>query len=358
VFVASREAHRLCAIDIATGEMVWDFTAGARIDSPPTIHGGRVLFGCRDGYVYSLRATDGALDWRFRAAPEDRRVVACGQLESATPVPGAVLVHGGAACFTAGRSSYLDGGIILYRLDPQTGEVLKETKIYSPDPETGRQPAQYGPNTMPGALADILSADADRLYLRDMAFGKDGSSLDGDVPHLLTLTGFLDDSWAHRSYWVYGTNCSIATGCSSRQKTLTYGRLLSLGESAVYGYGRGNVHWSDQLEDGSYRLFARDRMTGTDRWERSVPIHARAMALAGRSLFVAGPAVANPKQPAPLPDASLSFLVAVSAEDGSERERIPIDGVPVFDGMAAADGMLFIATESGKLLCLGDALAP
>lgn len=354
VFVASRDAHRLCAVDIASGEIAWEFIAGARIDSPPTIHGGRVLFGCRDGHVYSLRASDGALDWRFRAASEDRRIVALGQLESAAPVPGAVLLHDGAACFTAGRSSYLDGGIMLYRLVPETGEVLSETKIYSPDPETGRQPPQYGPNTMPGALADILSADGDRLYLRDMAFAEDGSQLDGDMPHLLTLTGFLDDSWAHRSYWIYGTNCSIATGCSARSKSLTYGRLLSLDDSAVYGYGRSNVHWSDQLEDGAYRLFARDRAGDGERWAKPLPIHVRAMALAGATLFVAGPAVADPRQSAPLPDGSRAFVMAVSAASGEEQARLPVDGLPVFDGMAAANGMLFITTEAGQLLCLGE----
>lgn len=354
VYVASRDAHRLCAVDIASGEIAWEFTAGARIDSPPTIHGGRVIFGCRDGHVYSLRASDGALDWRFRAAPEDRRIVVLGQLESAAPVPGAVLLHDGAVCFTAGRSSYLDGGIVLYRLDPKTGEVLSETKIYSPDPETGKQPPQYGPNTMPGALADILSADGDRLYLRDMAFARDGSALEGDVPHLLTLTGFLDDSWAHRSYWIYGTNCSIATGCSARSKSLTYGRLLSVDDSVVYGYGRSNVHWSDQLEDGAYRLFARDRAGDGERWAKPFPIHVRAMALAGGSLFVAGPAVADPGQSAPLPDASRSCVIACSAADGGEQARLPIDGPPVFDGMAAARGMLFITTEAGQLLCLGE----
>ena len=44
-------------------------TAGGRIDTPPTIADGLCLFGSHDGWVYCLRAADGRLAWRFRAAP-------------------------------------------------------------------------------------------------------------------------------------------------------------------------------------------------------------------------------------------------------------------------------------------------
>ena len=33
------------------------------------------LFGSADGHVYSLRASDGQLAWRYRAAPEDLRMM-------------------------------------------------------------------------------------------------------------------------------------------------------------------------------------------------------------------------------------------------------------------------------------------
>jgi outer membrane protein assembly factor BamB len=52
------------------------------VDSPPTIYKGLALFGSADGYFYCLRLADGALVWRFRAAPLDRRTVAFGQVES------------------------------------------------------------------------------------------------------------------------------------------------------------------------------------------------------------------------------------------------------------------------------------
>ncbi|GAH83802.1 unnamed protein product, partial [marine sediment metagenome] len=119
VFVASVDEHRVCAMDADSGRSMWDFTAGARVDSPPTLYANQAIFGCRDGYIYSLRASDGALAWRLRAARAERRITARGQLESASPIHGSVLVRDGVAYFTVGRSSYLDGGIDLYRLDAQ-----------------------------------------------------------------------------------------------------------------------------------------------------------------------------------------------------------------------------------------------
>jgi outer membrane protein assembly factor BamB len=170
VFVASRDEHTLYALDAASGETAWRFAAGGRIDSPPTIHAGRAIFGCRDGSVYSVRAADGALAWRLHAAGTDRRMVAWGQLESASPIPGSILMRDGTAYVLAGRSSYLDGGLDLYRVRAETGEVLSRSRVYSPDPETGRQPPQYGPCYMPGALGDILSILGHFVYLRYLLF--------------------------------------------------------------------------------------------------------------------------------------------------------------------------------------------
>jgi outer membrane protein assembly factor BamB len=118
LFVAQVDAHGVHALDAAGGKKLWSYTAGGRVDSPPTIHEGLVLFGCRDGWVYCLRAEDGELAWRFRAAPEERRVVFFDQIESAWPVPGSVLVQNGVAYVCAGRSSFLDGGVYLCGLEP------------------------------------------------------------------------------------------------------------------------------------------------------------------------------------------------------------------------------------------------
>jgi len=383
VFVASVDEHRVCAIDADSGWSTWDFTADARLDSPPTLYANRAIFGCRDGYVYSLRASDGALAWRLRAARVERRITARGQLESASPVHGSVLVRDGVVYFTAGRSSYLDGGIEFYRLEARTGKTLSRTRLYSPDPETGKQPEQYGPAYMPGALGDILTSDNQYVYLRDMvldpapieaasmhsASARSLSFSEGQLvrgggrqpkpnPHLLTLTGFLDNTWPHRSYWIFGTRCSLSTGCSGRDKNLIYGRLLVFDESRIYGYGRRQVHWSNQLQDGAYRLFAVRRGEGTaqtsarsvEPWTKPVPLQVRAMVLANKVLFVAGPDAGDgPKE---RDENQGALLIAISASDGTEMAKYQLDSPPIFDGMAAANGRLYLSLENGQLLCM------
>ena len=354
VFSASVDEHEICAIDADSGRSVWHFTAGARVDSPPSLYHGRVIFGSRDGYVYSLRASDGGLDWRLRTARDGRRISACGQLESASPVHGSVLIRDGVVYSTAGRSSYLDGGIDLYRLEPETGRILSRTPIYSPDPETGKQPPQFAPSSMPGARADILTGDESCIYLRDMVFDKRGVVLPEGNSHLFTLTDFLDDSWPHRSYWIFGKRCSISTGCSGRDRNLIFGRLLVFDGSMIYGYGRKQVHWSNQLQDGAYRLFAVNRDDGKAMWTKSLKIHIRAMVLADNVLFVAGPRIDTSDRQVNLDESRQAVLMAISVSDGSELARYQLDSTPVFDGMAAAYGRLYISMEDGNLICMSE----
>ena len=110
---------------------------------------------------------------------------------------------------------------------------------------------------MPGARPDILSAVGSHVYMRDLVFSPQGAAQPEGNDHLFTLTGFLDDAWAHRSYWIRGKQCSIATGCTKQDKGITYGRLLVFDDSTTFGYGRASLHWSNQLLDGPYRLYAR-----------------------------------------------------------------------------------------------------
>ena len=341
VFVASVDDHRVVALDAATGKSLWTFTAGGRVDSPPTFHRGLVLFGANDGCLYCLRASDGALAWRLHTPGSDRRIVARGQIESPRPLRGSVLVKDGVAWCIAGRSTYLDGGMTLYRIEPTTGRVLSRTRLYSPDPKTGEQPKQYGPAAMPGQLSDILVADAQRVYLREAAFARDGRRTKQVAPHLLTLTGFLDDTWPHRSYWIFGTRCSLSIGCAGRAHNLVYGRLLTHGGRTVYGYGRRGVHWSNQLQDGPYRLFAIEFGERSPKWESRLPATARALVVAGDLLYVAGPLGRDP-----------ALVIAISASDGKERWRANLPAEPVFDGMAATPVRLYVALETGAVACL------
>ncbi|MFB0553211.1 MAG: PQQ-binding-like beta-propeller repeat protein, partial [Phycisphaerae bacterium] len=171
VYVARPDAHTLYALDMESGKEIWQFTANGRIDSPPTIYKGMVLVGSKDGYVYCLRASDGQLVWRFLAAPTDKRIAYFDQVESAWPVHGSVLVDNPStssgqamAYFTAGRSTYLDGGIRVYGLEPTTGKILHKGLLEGPHREVDkdRDLAFF----ILGANSDMLVSEGGFLYMR------------------------------------------------------------------------------------------------------------------------------------------------------------------------------------------------
>ncbi len=201
VFVASVDTHSVHAIDSSSGQEIWSFITGGRIDSAPTIFEGLVLFGSADGNVYAVRASDGELAWKFTAAVEDRRCFSNGQLESVWPVHGSVLVAGGVLTVAAGRSSYLDGGIRVYQLNPATGALLKQRSIFSPDPVTGKQPVDPNLRDVHGVLTDVLLADGNDIYMRHMKLDLETGSETATGVHLFSPIGLLDDTWWHRSYW-------------------------------------------------------------------------------------------------------------------------------------------------------------
>ncbi len=273
LFVSQVDEHTVHALDAQTGEPIWAYTTGGRVDSPPSIQRGRVLFGCMDGYVYCLRADTGQLIWRFRAAPEDRRLMAFEQIESVWPVHGSVLVQEGSVAFVAGRSNFLDGGLRMIKLNIADGEKLSEKIIDDKDPETGENlQVRLQTLQMPAGLSDILSSDGSYVYMRSQRFDLDGNRLEigpnsgdaaaqgaaqqGDRAHLFAPMGFLDDEWFHRSYWVYGK--SFAGGHNGYYQAGRFapsGRIICFDKDTVYGYGRKPEYykWTTTIE---HQLFA------------------------------------------------------------------------------------------------------
>jgi len=406
LFAASVDTHTVHALDATSGTKLWSYTAGARVDSPPAIYKGRVLFGSADGWVYCLR---------FRAAPHDLRLMSYEQLESVWPVSGSVLIQDGVAYVLAGRSMFLDGGMRMLRLDPLTGKKLSETILDDRDPRTGKNlQSRIQQKKMPVALPDILSSDGKFVYMRSQRFNLDGrravidpehqTDQEGEGTHLFCPTGFLDDSWFHRSYWIYGKNAGEGWAeWSVAARLVPAGRILAFDDTNVYGYGRHPKYLcnSSALE---YRLFAADKTFDPDRaarvnkvkipqnivnwknrakrpepdlsavsrkWILEKPeLLAKAMVLAEGMLFVAGPPdvvdeediwgrTLEPEvqaklhaQSAALEGSQGGLLWAVSTADGGKLAEYKLESVPTFDGMAAADGRLYLSMKNGCILCM------
>ena len=290
LYVAAKNKHTLFALDARNGKTLWSFVADARIDSPPTLHRGLLVFGGADGFLYCLRAEDGKLSWRRRLAPAERWLALSGQLESAWRLHGSVAVIGGLAYCSAGRSSFIDGGIRMFAVEIATGEIrhravlntIADTRV---DRERNEFVASYH---IEGANSDILVAEGGYIYLNQMKFTPDlklqlspylgkaevtkrpSINLDNkeyvnedifkvkwrnktyatydqlagilvdenqnvgerDVGlHLFTTSGFLDASFFSRTYWMYSKTW---TGFNIANLAPKAGQLLSIGPKNTY----------------------------------------------------------------------------------------------------------------------------
>jgi hypothetical protein len=328
---------------------------------------------------------------------------------------------------------YVDGGIRFIRLDAVTGKLLGETVMDDKDPETGEDMhlaylKRTQGNNMPVAHSDILSCDGKHIWLRSQKITFDGKRLeiglksvteqDPEDFHIFCQNGFLDDSYFFRSYWTYGRRMTGGYGgWYQAGRIVPSGRILCVDDGGVYGYGRKPEFMvnSSVLE---YQLFAADKvvtrqsidqlgkaeremntrsshrnasssdwlvrhffppshltashLTATKlQWTLDQPaMIARAMTVAGNTLFIAGPpdilderrAYYHPDDPQvqaelkrqaeALEGRNGGYLWALAKTDGKLLTRYGLDTIPVFDGMAAAGDSLYMTTVDGRLMRL------
>lgn len=354
-YLAACEEGQVIAVDSA-GKEAWRMTLGGRIDMPPTIHRGLCVVGCRDGWVYALRAADGQLAWRTRVAPWERRMVAFGQTESVWPATGSVLAIDDRFYVSAGRTTESDGGVAVVALDVATGKTVWARQI-APGP---------------GRVADILALRDGKIAMfhvqLDPADGKVVVTPPLKTPpyghYYGTMGGLMDGSWT-----ILGNRRA-----GNLQVGYTNAEMFAARGQRLWGYW-----WNAWQPAGRY--FAQDlqmartstapAQSGKDcLWASALPqsYWAEAMAMCDSGLVMAGrisamtvwgtptyPPAAKPASgPASAPaDNPANFLMIVSPEDGKKVFELPLPAAPVYQGLAIVDGRALIALQDGTLVCVG-----
>ena len=384
LFIAATEKQTLHCLDAANGRGVWQFVAGGRIDSPPTVHDGLAVFGCRDGHVYAVSVADGRLAWRFRVGPVDRRIVVRDRLESVWPVHGSVLIQNGTVYAAGGHTSYLDGGIRLVALDARTGKMLHQATVSTP----GASQA--------GCLPDVLVSDGQSISMRQKQFDASLAEQKG-ARGIVTTTGLLEDLWMHRLNWALGgakapslssntpAGKLIVFDAETAVAAQTYYTFLKRTKSMQPATHTGHLHQKyvrykpgdfpigNRLTASANRAPAaaasrRGKTNKKDKktkppvpaeeppdkrsWNVKLPLQVRAMLLAGERIVVAGWEDFVGVQGADGGEGDV-FLWTVSTADGRKLSAQRLEARPVFDGMAAAYGRLYVPLRNGKILCLG-----
>lgn len=328
VYIAATHSHRVVSLEAATGKQRWEFIAGGPIDSPPTIYMGLCLFGCYDGYVYCLRAEDGHLVWRLRAAPEERRIVAFGQLESPWPVSGSILVADGTAYFAAGRVGYAEGGVTVYAVDPLSGEIAwKKTTKHR---------------------ADVMVSAGQHIYLGWQRFdprtGTEQTTKEGEFLRAEPF-GLLYRIWTHNP--ALGLRKNMSQWQDGRGSV---GQLLVVDQRRTIGYGYEEAERFERTKLPFTGLFSAGyggKPASRAEWALPIglPAQVEAMLLAADTVCAAGPTNSNQRD--------AGFLWLVSAAKGNVLSNYDLPAPPVYDGLAAGQSRLYVSLVNGKLRCYG-----
>ena len=322
VYVAACCEGEVVALDLATGREKWRAATGARIDSPPTVHGGLCLTGSHDGYLYAFASDTGKLVWRTRVAPEERRVVAFGQVESAWPVVGSPLVVGNVGYAIAGRSTEMDGGCAVLAFDPATGATRWAARA----------------SATPGRRCDVLAWRDDAIAMQRWTFDPAKGTMqatDRKENPDENLDGLLDGTWA----WL-GTR---------RGGKFPVGKLTAdvvvWDDARYFGFGPGR------------KVFAIDR-AAADQADPKQPAYAwtwacpdqrqvESLALAADGLVAAGRVWDSD------PQKMQGFLTLLGKADGRPGAEALLPAAPVHHGVCLVPGRAIVCLEDGSVACLG-----
>jgi len=192
------------------------------------------------------------------------------QPESVWPLAGSTLIQDGRLYCVAGRSMFLDGGLRMLILDPETGELIAENVMDRKIPGTDKKLDDILTGKhMPVAMPDILSSDGQYVYMKSQTFTMDGKRVrvrpqrpdtqyDEEI-HLFSPISFLDDGWHQRTYWIYGR--AAGEGWAEFQlppKRVPCGRVMCIDEQNAYSYGR-DPELMCNTSVSEYRLFSAGR---------------------------------------------------------------------------------------------------
>jgi len=246
------------------------------------------------------------------------------------------LVDGGLVYAAAGLSSEVDGGMIIRALNPSSGKIVW-TQRQGPRGGgkgfTGRLLVKNGPVLQMGTQPVVWTLDPKTGATK-------GTSDGGGRKNQMVY----DRSWR----WLE-TDCTINRFFEKKplSKGRGTGQLLVFGPKANYCYHKHQLmdrRWVNHVSAHEIKF----KWGNATYWRQELknPRQIEAMIIAGDVLFTSGSKNRyDPKKGA--------FLEARSSVDGKVRTLIELDSPPTLEGMAAANGRLYMTTRDGKLRCFG-----
>lgn len=339
-FGSSADCH-VHALDTATGKERWSFATGGPVRFAPAVWKDRLFVASDDGWLYCLACADGKLLWKKQGGADDRMILGNDRMISRWPARGGPVVFEDTVYFGAGI--WPSEGIYLYALDAATGKVLwcndKSGEIFMGQPHGGAYAAsgvgcqgylvvsddQLLVPTGRAVPAVFERATGKFRYFHLQALGhKGGTATLASGPYFFNA-GFTYDA----------NTGKVLDPVGAGEVAATPDGLIVSSAKDILAY-----RWADKKksEKGKLELI---KYKGLEKlWTISGIAGGASVAVAGKTVVCGG----NGHVTLADQDAKKSLW---SAEvDGSAQ------------GLAIADGRLFVSTDLGTLYCFGpDAVA-
>jgi len=219
----------------------------------------------------------------------------------------------------------------------------------------------------PGFNSDVIVTEGTNLYMHDKALNLELADAEKEERHLAASSGFTDGAPQHRTLWSIGV------------RGISADIMVSDGTKYVEVRGFPDFHNHSYFDPrlNGYTLFAGDLSipqktspkakgnwylnTDFDQyklWKLNIPITGKAIAMAGDTVFVAGEPMKfdNPSfenYVAAYAGEKGGQMLAVSATDGKKIAEYELQAAPAWDGIAAANGKLYVCLADGTIQCMG-----
>jgi outer membrane protein assembly factor BamB len=368
VYFGSSADGKVVSLDATTGQQRWSFMTGGPVRLAPTVWKGNVYAASDDGFVYCLSTGDGALKWKFRAAPSDRKVLGNGKTISLWPIRTGVLVDDGIAYFGAGI--FPAEGVYLYAVDAENGKLIWCNDSSADAPQSRISPQGYmlaSESRLFTPLGRVSPAAFDRkdgrllyeAYIEHIVGGTyamlDGTQLFTGTQQLI---GYDEASHRSRSSWFWGHRLIVtpdlfyvATGnelyavkrkeyspASLVRKTLLDQKrsLTTQLAQAKRGPEEALKRVQAQMDALNERLAKTEADLAAGEAWRVICDCSETLLLAGNTLVAGGD----------------GRVAAFDRASGSPLWTGKVEGTA--RGLAVADGRLLVSSDTGAIQCFGE----
>ncbi len=310
LYYSSSADDAVHCLDTKTGQECWRFTTDGPVRITPTHADGKLYFGSDDGYVYCIDAANARLVWKHSPTEGERLVLNNGRFISFWPCRTGVLVDGDVAYFAASMLPWKES--YLCAVNARTGRTNGDNCFTQ----------KYNGLSLEGTLlatSTHLIAPQGRVapFLFNRANGDKLGSLEGGGGCFALVTP--DEQILHgpgnKTGWITNSN-------AKDRAVLT---TFEGGHAMVVAGGIAYLLSNTELS-------AMERASNKKLWKVAVR-EPFAIIAAGDTLFVGG----------------TDTVTAFSMADGAARWKAPVDGRAF--GLAAANGALFVSTDTGTIHC-------